>query len=91
MKNIKPKHRVVNGSHLDKCLKAIEKYRVAEIVIDLYETHHLLILNGAKIDEHINCTTKQAMRLIPFASEIQLIPTRGFKYHFSDYSQNIKQ
>ena len=78
------KHIVI-GSHLDKCLKAIAKFKRADILIDYYEKHHILILSGAKIEECIVCTTKQAERLIPFAKETELVPTIGYRYHFYDY------
>lgn len=76
---------IVSGSHLDKCLKAIAKFKRADILIDYYEKHHILRLSGAKIEECIVCTTKQAERLIPFAKETELVPTIGYRYHFYDY------
>ena len=75
---------VVSGSFLDKCLKAIKEGKGGDILIDDYDMHHVLRLNTKKMEEYIVCTTKQAERLIPFADERELIPTRGYRWHFSN-------
>ena len=76
---------VDSGSYLDKCLKALKEAKGGRIMIDDYDTHHLLTLNGKGLDGHMICTTKQANRLIPFADEKVLILTRGWEYHFYNY------
>jgi len=76
---------VVSGSFLDKCLKAIKEAKGGDILIDDYDTHHVLKLNGKKMEEWILCTTKQAERLKPFADESELVPCRGYRWHFSNY------
>jgi hypothetical protein len=76
---------VVSGSFLDKCLKAIKEGKGGDILIDYYDTHHVLRLNAKTMKDYIVCTTKQAKRLMPFADENELVPTRGYRWHFSNY------
>lgn len=76
---------VVSGSFLDKCLKAIKEAKGGDILIDDYDTHHVLRLNGKKMEEWLICTTKQAERLKPFADESDLVPSIGCRWYFSNY------
>ena len=76
---------VVSGSFLDKCLKAIKEGKGGDMLIDDYDTHHVLRLNNKKMEDWLICTTKQAKRLIPFADEDELVPCRGCRWHFSNY------
>jgi len=69
-------------SFLDKCLDSLRESKGGEMLIDHSEKHHLLLLNGKKLGEQIQCTTRQADQLKVYADETELIPGYGVKYHF---------
>lgn len=75
----------VSGSHLDKCLKAISKYKMGDMLVNTYDKRHVLRFDSSPMSEWIICTSKQAKRLIAFSKETELIPGEGFRYHFNDY------